>query len=80
MKFEVFYAIEMVILGGSQALAVSRLQLNRMKADRNLTIAMMCVSGTSAAILASYTQMMPPEYVLAAVPLNLVNSLMVTNM
>ncbi len=79
-KFEAFYAVEMMILGGTQSLAVSRFQLQRIKADRNLLVAMMAVSGTSAAILASYSQMMPAEYVLAAVPLNLINSLLVTNL
>ncbi len=79
-KFEAFYAVEMMILGGPQSLAVSRFQLQRIKSDRNLLIAMMAVSGTSAAILAAYAQMMPAEYVLAAVPLNLVNSLLVTNL
>ncbi len=79
-KFEAFYAVEMMILGGPQSLAVSRFQLQRIKSDRNLLVAMMAVSGTSAAILAAYSQMMPAEYVLAAVPLNLVNSLLVTNL
>ena len=32
-KFEAFYAVEMVILGGIKSLAVSTLQLKRMKAD-----------------------------------------------
>lgn len=79
-KFESFFAIEMVLLGGTQSLAVSQLQLRRMKADRNLTIAMMALSGTSAAILGAYMKMMPPEYIIAAPPINLINALLVANL
>ena len=78
-KFESFFAIEMVLLGSTQSLAISRLQLKRMKADRNLTIAMMALSGTSAAILGAYMKMMPPEYIIAALPINLINALLVSN-
>lgn len=79
-KFEAFYAVEMVILGGIKSLAVSTLQLKRMKADRNLTIAMMTLSGTSAAVLVAYMQMLPPEYVIAAPPLNMISALLITNL
>lgn len=79
-KFEAFYAVEMVILGGIKSLAVSTLQLKRMKADRNLAIAMMTLSGTSAAVLAAYMQMLPPEYVIAAPPLNMISALLITNL
>ena len=79
-KFEAFYAVEMAILGGVKSLAVSTLQLKRMKADRNLTIAMMTLSGTSIALLGVYAQMLPPEYVIAAPPLNMISALLVTNL
>lgn len=79
-KFEAFFAIEMMFLGNTEALAVSSLQLNRMKADRNLTLAMMSMSCVTAALIGVYTQMMPAEYILTAVPLNCVNALIVTNL
>ncbi len=79
-KFESFFAVEMVILGGTQSLAISQLQLRRMKADRNLTIAMMALTGTSAAILGAYMRMMPPEYVIAAPPLNVISALIIANL
>jgi purine nucleoside transport protein len=77
--FESFFAIEMMFLGNSDAIAVSRLQLQRMKADRCLTIAMMSMSCVTAALLGSYIKMMPAEFVLTAVPLNVINALIVTN-
>ena len=43
-KFESFFSIEMMFLGNTEALAVSNLQLKRMKADRCLTLAMMSMS------------------------------------
>ena len=75
-KFESFFAIEMMFLGNTEALAVSSLQLKRMKADRCLTLAMSCVT---AALIGVYTKMMPAEFILTAVPLNIINALIVTN-
>ena len=79
-KFESFFAIEMMFLGNTEALAVSTLQLKRMKADRNLTLAMMSMSCVTAALIGVYTKMMPAEFILTAVPLNCINALIVSNL
>lgn len=79
-KFEAFFAIEMMFLGNTEALAVSSIQLKRMKAERCLTLAMMSVSCVTAAVLVAYTKMMPAEFIITAVPLNVVNALIVTNL
>ena len=79
-KFEAFYAIEMMFLGNNDALAVSRIQIQNMKIERNMTLAMMSMSCISASIVGAYIQMMPPEYVLATIPLNILNALIVTNL
>lgn len=79
-KFESFFAIEMMFLGNTEALAVSSLQLKQMKASRNLTLAMMSMSCVTASILGSYMQMMPAQFILTAVPINVINSLIVTSM
>ena len=78
-KFESFFSIEMMFLGNAEALAVSNLQLKRMKADRCLTLAMMSMSCVTAGLIGVYTTMMPAEFILTAVPLNVVNALIVTN-
>lgn len=78
-KFESFFAIEMMFLGNTEALAVSSLQLSRMKADRCLTLAMMSMSCVTAALIGVYTTMLPAEFILTAVPLNVINALIVTN-
>ena len=79
-KFETFFSVEMMFLGNTEALAVSKLQLQRMKPARNLTLAMMSMSCVTASIIASYTQLVPGEYVLTAVPLNCINALIVANL
>lgn len=78
-KFESVFAIEMMFLGASSAIPVSRVQLSKMSSARNLTVAMMSISCVSAACVGAYTQMMPAEFVLTAIPLNVINSLMVVN-
>ncbi|GAO99245.1 NupC/NupG family nucleoside CNT transporter [Fructobacillus ficulneus] len=77
-KFESFFSVEMMFLGNTEALAVSGLQLKTMNAQRNLTLAMMSMSCVTASIIGSYTQMMPGQYILTAVPINVVNALIVT--
>ena len=79
-KFESFFAVEMMFLGNTEALAVSSLQLKQMSAKRNLTLAMMSMSCVTASIIGSYTKMMPGQYILTAVPLNVINALIVTAM
>ncbi|KID42414.1 NupC/NupG family nucleoside CNT transporter [Fructilactobacillus fructivorans] len=79
-KFESFYAVEMMFLGNTEALAVSSLQLKHLSADRLLTIAMMSMSCITAAIVGSYTQMIPGQYVLTAIPLNILNAIIVTSL
>ncbi|MCB7112207.1 hypothetical protein, partial [Agathobacter rectalis] len=47
---------------------------------RNLTIAMMSMSCVTASILGAYIQMMPGQFILTAVPINIVNSLIATSL
>lgn len=78
-KFESFFAVEMMFLGNTEALAVSGLQLKKMNKERNLTLAMMSMSCVTASILGAYTQMMPAQFILTAIPINIINSIIVTN-
>lgn len=78
-KFECFYSIEMTVLGMSEAIPISRFQLQKMSATRCLTNAMMSMSCISAAIVGAYIQMMPEEFILTAIPLNIINSLIITH-
>ncbi|GEO74445.1 nucleoside permease [Levilactobacillus namurensis DSM 19117] len=79
-KFESFFSVEMMFLGNTEALAVSKLQLQTMRKERDLTLAMMSMSCVTASILGAYTQMVPGQFVLTAVPLNILNAIIITNM
>ena len=70
----------MMFLGNTEAVAVSKIQLQRMRPERDVVIAMMSMSCVTASILASYMQMVPGEFVLTAVPLNCLNALIVASM
>ncbi|MCS4486480.1 NupC/NupG family nucleoside CNT transporter [Staphylococcus americanisciuri] len=78
-KFEAFFGIEMMFLGNTEALAVSSEQLKRMNEARVLTIAMMSMSSVSGAIVGAYVTMIPGELVLTAIPLNIVNAMIVAS-
>lgn len=79
-RFEAFYSIEMMFLGNTEALAISKLQMQKMSPARNVVIAMMSMSCVTASILAAYIQLVPAEFVLTAVPINCLNALIVTSM
>ncbi len=79
-KFETFYSIEMMFLGNTEALAISKLQVQKMNPARNVVIAMMSMSCVTASILAAYIQIVPAEFVLTAVPINCLNALIVTSL
>ncbi|KAF0464592.1 NupC/NupG family nucleoside CNT transporter [Pediococcus acidilactici] len=79
-KFESFFAVEMMFLGNTEALAVSSLQLQQMKAERNLTLAMMSMSCVTASIIGAYTSLMPGQFILTAIPVNVINAIIITNM
>lgn len=77
-KFESFFSIEMMFLGNTEALAVSSKQLVSMNKFRVLTVAMMSMSSVSGAIVGAYVTMIPGEFVLTAIPLNIINAIIVT--
>lgn len=77
-KFESFFGIEMMFLGNTEALAVSSEQLKRMNETRVLTIAMMSMSSVSGAIVGAYVLMVPGDLVLTAIPLNIINAIIIS--
>lgn len=78
-KFESFFAVEMMFLGNTEALAVSSGQLKRLRSARILTISMMSMSCVSAAMIGVYLQMLPAQFVLTAIPLNIINAMIITS-
>ncbi len=78
-KFESFFAVAMVVLGNPDVQAVTATQLKQISKQRSVVIAIMSMSCVSAAIVGSYIQMMPAEFVLTAIPLNVINALMIAH-
>lgn len=78
-KFESFFSMEMMFLGNTEAIIVSKLQLNKISKERTLTIAMMSMSCVTASIVGAYITMMPGEFVLTAIPINIINALLISN-
>ncbi|MDR1861501.1 MAG: nucleoside transporter [Candidatus Ancillula sp.] len=79
-KIESFFAVEMMFMGNTEALLASRFQLKNISNSRNLTVAMMGMSSISAAIVGSYITMVPGEFVIAAIPINIINAIIVTSL
>jgi CNT family concentrative nucleoside transporter/purine nucleoside transport protein len=78
-KFESFFSIEMMVLGNTEAIIVSRTQIEKISPSRNLTVALMSMSCVTVSILGAYMGMMPPEYIITAVPLNVINAIIITS-
>lgn len=78
-KFETFFSIEMMFLGNTEAIAASRFQVVKLSKERCLTIAMMSMSCVTASLIGAYTQMMPGKYILTAIPLNVINALLISS-
>ncbi|WP_414051957.1 NupC/NupG family nucleoside CNT transporter [Macrococcus animalis] len=76
-KFESFYSVEMMVLGNTEALAVSKEQVSHMNPARVLTIALMSMSCISGSIVGAYVTMVPGELVLTAIPLNIINAIII---
>ncbi|MCE4956471.1 NupC/NupG family nucleoside CNT transporter [Macrococcoides caseolyticum] len=76
-KFESFYSVEMMVLGNTEALAVSKAQVAKMSQARVLTLALMSMSCISGSIVGAYVTMVPGELVLTAIPLNIINAIII---
>ncbi|GGB08274.1 NupC/NupG family nucleoside CNT transporter [Macrococcus hajekii] len=76
-KFESFFSVEMMVLGNTEALAVSNAQVREMSPARVLTIALMSMSCISGSIVGAYVTMVPGELVLTAIPLNIINAIII---
>lgn len=77
-KFESFYSVEMMVLGNTEALAVSKAQVGQMSPTRVLTLALMSMSCISGSIVGAYVTMVPGELVLTAIPLNIINAIIIS--
>lgn len=70
----------MMFLDNTEVLAISGMQLRVMNKEHNSTIIIVSISCVTALILDTYTGMMPGQYILAAVLINIINSLTAASM
>ncbi|MBP1970144.1 CNT family concentrative nucleoside transporter/nucleoside transport protein [Virgibacillus natechei] len=78
-KVESFNAVNSIFFGQSEALIAIRSQFHHLNNNRLYIVSASAMSSVSASIVGAYLQMLPPEYVLVALPLNMFSAIMVAS-
>ncbi|KAB8138939.1 NupC/NupG family nucleoside CNT transporter, partial [Gracilibacillus oryzae] len=78
-KVESFNAVNSMFFGQSEALIAIKSQFHYLNANRLFIVSASAMGSVSASIIGAYMQMLPPEYVLVALPLNMFSSLIVAS-
>ncbi|MBM7600238.1 CNT family concentrative nucleoside transporter/nucleoside transport protein [Virgibacillus halotolerans] len=78
-KVESFNAVNSIFFGQSEALIAIKSQFHHLDNNRLYIVSASAMGSVSAAIVGSYIQMLPPQYVLVALPLNMFSALMVSS-
>ncbi|MDQ0159888.1 NupC/NupG family nucleoside CNT transporter [Alkalibacillus salilacus] len=76
-KIESFTAVNSMFFGQSEALIAIQSQFHRITENRLYIVSASAMGSVSASIIGAYMQMLPPEYVLVAIPLNMFSALIV---
>lgn len=76
-KIESFNAVNSIFFGQSEALIAIRSQFHHLTKNRLYIVSASAMSSVSASIIASYIQMLPPQYILVALPLNMFSGLII---
>ncbi|WP_026905606.1 NupC/NupG family nucleoside CNT transporter [Paucisalibacillus globulus] len=78
-KVESFNAVNSIFFGQSEALIAVRSQFHHLTANRLYIVCASAMGSVSASIVGAYMQMLPPKYVLVALPLNMFSALIVAS-
>ncbi len=78
-RIESFNGVNSVFFGQSEALIAIRSQFHHLNENRLFIVCASAMSSVSASIVGAYIQMLPPEYVLVALPLNMLSCLMIAS-
>lgn len=78
-KVESFNAVNSIFFGQSEALLAIKSQFHHLNKNRLYIVSASAMGSVSASIVGSYLQIIPPEYVLVALPLNMFSALMVAS-
>lgn len=77
-KVESFNAVNSIFFGQSEALIAIRSQFHHLTANRLYIVCASAMGSVSASIVGAYMQMLPAEYVLVALPLNMFSALIIS--
>ncbi|SHH03474.1 NupC/NupG family nucleoside CNT transporter [Virgibacillus chiguensis] len=78
-RVESFNAVNSIFFGQSEALIAIRSQFHHLNANRLYIVSASAMGSVSASIVGAYLQMLPPQYVLVALPLNMFSALMIAS-
>ncbi|WP_188456721.1 NupC/NupG family nucleoside CNT transporter [Virgibacillus oceani] len=78
-KVESFNAVNSIFFGQSEALLAIKTQFHHLDKNRLYIVSASAMGSVSASIVGAYIQILPPEYVLVALPLNMFSALMIAS-
>ncbi|MFD1452008.1 NupC/NupG family nucleoside CNT transporter [Oceanobacillus sojae] len=78
-RIESFNGVNSIFFGQSEALIAIRSQFHHLSENRLYIICASAMSSVSASIVGSYILMLPPKYILVALPLNMFSGLMIAS-
>ncbi|WP_163537190.1 nucleoside transporter C-terminal domain-containing protein [Gracilibacillus sp. YIM 98692] len=78
-KVESFNAVNSMFFGQSEALIAIKSQFHHLNNNRLYIVSASAMGSVSASIVGAYIQMLPAQYVLVAIPLNMFSSLIIAS-
>ncbi|RYG72897.1 NupC/NupG family nucleoside CNT transporter [Lentibacillus lipolyticus] len=78
-KVESFNAVNSIFFGQSEALLAVKTQFHHLNNNRLYIVSASAMGSVSASIVGAYLQILPPQYVLAALPLNMFSALIMAS-
>ncbi|MFC2947901.1 NupC/NupG family nucleoside CNT transporter [Virgibacillus sediminis] len=78
-KIESFNGVNSIFFGQSEALIAIRSQFHHLTDNRLYIVSASAMGSVSASIVGAYIQMLPAEYILVALPLNMFSALMIAS-
>lgn len=78
-KLESFTAVNSLFFGDTGAILAVKSRLGKLSTNRLFVVCTSALTSVSVTIIGAYMQMIPPEYVLVALPLNIFSGLIVSS-
>lgn len=78
-KIEAFNGVNSIFFGQSEALLAIKAQFHHLTANRLYMVSASAMSSVSASIVGAYIQILPAEYILVSLPLNMFGGLIIAS-